>query len=84
MAKGKIKKVIARKKTASKDDIAITNAINNKLIEQTEGYVDNVFVKPESDNIDIAFKNALANNNAKKDSKVKQYIDDVFRKPKNG
>jgi hypothetical protein len=84
MAKGKIKKVIARKKTVSKDDIAITNAINNKLIEQTEGYVDNVFVKPETDNIDIAIKNAIADKNEKKATKVKQYIDDVFKKPKNG
>ena len=69
MDKKKVKKIINRKKTVSKDDIAITNAINNKIVEETKGYVDNVFVKPEG---------------TKKTTKVKQYIDDFLRKPKNG
>jgi hypothetical protein len=65
MAKEKIKKIVSKGKKLSKQDLAN----NQKIIEETENYVDNVFVKPKGET---------------KATKVKEYIDDIFRKPKNG
>jgi len=65
MAKEKIKKIVSKGKKLSKKDLAN----NQKIVEQTEGYVDNVFVKPKGET---------------KTAKAKEYIDDIFRKPKNG
>jgi hypothetical protein len=65
MDKKKIKKIVSKGKKLSKKDLAN----NQKIVEETEGYVDNVFVKPKDET---------------KTSKVKEYIDDIFRKPKNG
>jgi hypothetical protein len=65
MHKKKIKKIVSKRKKLSKKDLAN----NQKIVEETEGYVDNVFVKPKDKT---------------KTSKVKEYIDDIFRKPKNG
>lgn len=65
MAKEKIKKIVGKGKKLSKKDLAN----NQKIVEDTEGYVDNVFVKPKGET---------------KAAKAKEYIDDIFRKPKNG
>jgi len=65
MDKKKVKKIVGKGKKLSKKDLAN----NQKIVEDTEGYVDNVFVKPKAET---------------KTAKVKEYIDDIFRKPKNG
>ena len=65
MAKEKIKKIVGKGKKLSKQDLAN----NQKIVKETENYVDNVFVKPKGET---------------KATKVKEYIDDIFRKPKNG
>jgi hypothetical protein len=63
MAKEKIKKIVGKGKKLSKQDLAN----NQKIVKETENYVDNVKPKGET-----------------KAAKVKEYIDDIFRKPKNG
>jgi hypothetical protein len=65
MGKKKIKKIVGKVKKLSKKDLAN----NQKIVEETEGYVDDIFRKPKGKT---------------KTAKVKEYVDDIFRRPKNG